>query len=184
MLNNVSVFYKESFRSPLREASTWLQTLAILLAVFIIAGLIAQLPWMTDAFIKPLFFTGFGCWFAGSFFKTTKSRAEIHVSSHELGIHQEGQEEIFTKKDIVSISVGTLSSGGSFGISWMVRFQNENGREVNTACLIKPHHFSWSKTSRGVVLITPKANRPIFIPTKQPDVLLEALSKISYTIPN
>lgn len=178
MSNNVSVFYKESFRSLLREASTWLQVSAILLALFIIGGLIAQLPWMTDAFIKPLFFAGFGCWFAGSFFKMTKSRAEIHVSSHELRIHQEGQEEIFTKKDITSVFIGTLSSGGSFGISWMVRFQNESGREVNTACFIKPHHFSWSKTSRGVVLITPKANRPIFIPAKQPEVLLEALLKI------
>lgn len=178
MSNNVSVFYEESFRSPLREASTWLQVLAILLALFIIGGLIAQLPWMTDAFIKPLFFGGFGCWFAGSFFKTTKSRSEIRVVSGALHIHQEEQEEIFAKKDITSISIGTLLSGGSFGISWMVRFQNESGREITTACFIKPHHFSWSKTSRGVVLITPKANRPIFIPTKQPEVLLEALLKI------
>jgi len=183
MFKSPSLRYQEDFHSVLREISTWLWLLAAVLIIFIIGGLIMQISWMTEAFIKPFFFIFLGCIFAAVFFKTTKTRGRIEVLSHELKIYEEGEKETFRKKDIQYFSIGELSKGRSsldaHTRSWRVRFQNQNGTAADVPCMIKPYHFSWRNTYKGVVILTSKADRPLFVPTRNQKELLQALVEMS-----
>lgn len=176
MEKNENLLYREVFHSTLRDIAPWLQWIAGIIMVFIVGGLIVIGPSATDLYLKYPFFVGSSLFFVGVYFKTTQATGEVVVSLSNLSIEQETWKELFSKKDLLYVAPGELSFPRT-GSGVCARFQDENDQKRFEPCFIRPCHYTFG-TYNGVVLITPKSKRAIFVPTKNPEELLKALKKM------
>ncbi|MBP7006149.1 hypothetical protein KBB27_03440 [Patescibacteria group bacterium] len=176
MEKNGDLLYREAFHSTLRDIAPWLQWIAGIIMVFIVGSLILIGPPATNLPLKPLFFAGATFFFVGVYVKTTRATGEVAVSSSGLCIEQEMQKELFSKQDLLYTAPGECIFGREGGV--FVRFQDESGQKQFQPCFIRPCHHALFGVHKGVVLITPKSKRAIFVPTKNPEELLKALKKM------
>lgn len=174
MEKNENLLYREVFHSALRDIAPWLQWVAGIIMVFILGSLFFIGPSATNLYLKYPFYVGSSLFFLGVYFKTTQATGEVTVSLSSLCIEQEASKECFSKQDLLYAAPGELSFPRT-GSGVCVRFYDKNSEKRFEPCFIRPCHYTLFATYNGVVLITPKSKRAIFIPTKNSEKLLEAL---------